>query len=513
MLKIQNKSIIPTGFSSTIRFGRFSSTEKRQGSRPAPVTTTERCDYDLAVIGGGPGGYVAAVRAAKQGLKVACIESRPTFGGTCLNVGCIPSKCLLHSSHLYDSARRGDFRKLGVSAPAVTLDLAAVQRHKEGVVRGLASSIASLLKATRVERIHARGALTSVPGEVRLSTGGSLRARRVLLATGSNPVELPFARFDEEGVLSSTGALALRRVPEHLVVIGAGIIGLELGSVWRRLGANVTFVESLGRIAPGTDSAVARTIKRNLERSGVKFHLDTKVASVEKCADGKTVRITALPKRKAAKPLSIAGDALLVCVGRRPATKNLGLEAAGVRLEQQRGGRVAVDTHYRTSAAGVYAIGDIVAGPMLAHKAEAEGYAVASALARGVLPDRVAWDNIPGVLFTSPEAAWVGLSVEAARAKGIPVKVGQFAVRGNGRAKAMDAAEGFAKVVAHAKTGKILGAHVVGPDAGEMIYGCTMAIDNGLTAAQFAHTIFPHPTVSEILKEAAHAVDKASVYV
>ena len=322
-------------------------------------------------------------------------------------------------------------------------------------------------------------------------------------------MELPFARYDEQRVLSSTGALSLQRVPEHLVVIGAGIIGLELGSVWRRLGAKVTFVESLGRVAPGTDMSVARAIKRSLERQGLAFHLNTKVASVEKSADGKTVRVNAVAQGN--KHLAIEGDALLVCVGRRPATAGMGLDAAGVRLGQK--GRVVTDGHYRTTARGVYAVGDIVDGPMLAHKAEEEGYVVASALARGILPKRISYDNIPGVLYTTPEVAWVGLSSEAARAKGIRVRTGQFAVRGNGRARSIDAADGFAKIVADAKTGRLLGAHVVAPEAGEMIYGCTMAINNGLTAAQFAETIFPHPTVSEILKEAALAVDKAAVHV
>lgn len=506
----RNATMLPfSGIGSKMQ--RFACTAAAGGCGAAPVTTEEKCDYDLAVIGGGPGGYVAAIRAAKQGMKVACIESQQSLGGTCLNVGCIPSKCLLHSSHVYDSARRGDFRKVGVTvAPqSVRFDLPGVMRHKEKVIKGLSAGIATLFKANRVERICARGTLTNTPGEVRLSTGGSLRARRIVLATGSVPVELPFARFDETRVLSSTGALSLRRVPEHLVVIGAGIIGLELGSVWRRLGANVTFVESLGRIAPGTDMAVARAVKRSLERRGMKFHLSTKVATVEKCGDGKTVRVNAVAPGN--KPLTLTGDALLVCVGRRPATKGIGLEAAGVRLEQR--GRVAVDEHYRTSARGVYALGDIVAGPMLAHKAEEEGYAVASALAKGVLPKRISWDNIPGVLYTTPEAAWVGISAETARAKGIRVKVGQFAVRGNGRARSIDAADGFAKLIADAKTGRLLGAHIVGPEAGEMIYGCTMAIEHGLTAAQFAHTIFPHPTVSEILKEAALAVDKAAVHV
>lgn len=462
--------------------------------------------YDVAVIGGGPGGYVASLRAAKLGLKVVCVEKGARLGGTCLNVGCIPSKCLLHASEMYETARDARaLAKVGVVQPAALaretrMDVARMQRYREGVIAGLSGGIAQLFRKARVDVVRAHGALTERPGEVALDGGArTLRAKNIILAAGSVPVELPFARFDEERVLSSTGALALRAVPRRLVIIGAGIIGLELGTVWARLGADVTVVEFLDRVAPGTDGAVARHVQRMLQRQGLKFHLRTKVARVDRRRDGVTVHAH---DTGAGRDLHLDADCVLVCVGRRPATAGLGLERAGVRLQR---GRVVTDAHYRTGVRGVYAIGDIVDGPMLAHKAEEDAVAVADAVARGTLAQRVRPDTIPGVLYTKPEAAWVGMTTETARARGIAVTTGQFPVRANGRARSIDAADGFAKVVTDRKTHRLLGVHIVGPDAGEMIAGCTLALERGCTAEQLASSVFPHPTVSEVIKEAAAA--------
>lgn len=470
--------------------------------------------YDLAVIGGGPGGYVASLRAAKLGMKVVCVEKQPRLGGTCLNVGCIPSKCLLHATELYETAR--DARALaraGVEQPAALarqtrMNVSKMQGYKEGVIAGLSGGIAQLFKKARVDLVRAHASLTERPGEIALdcSSDGknkegtqTLHAKNIILAAGSVPVELPFARFDEERVLSSTGALGLRAVPRRMVIIGAGIIGLELGTVWSRLGADVTVVEFLDRVAPGTDGAVARHVQRMLQRQGLKFHLRTKVARVERRRDGVTVHAR---DTGAARDLRLDADCVLVCVGRRPATAGLGLERAGVRLQR---GRVVTDAHYRTGVRGVYAIGDLVDGPMLAHKAEEEGLAVADAVARGTLAPRVRFDTVPGVLYTKPEVAWVGMTTEAARARGIAVATGQYPVRANGRARSIDAADGFAKVVTDKKTHRLLGVHIVGPDAGEMIAGCTLALERGCTAEQLASSVFPHPTVSEVIKEAAAA--------
>ena len=467
--------------------------------------------YDLAVIGGGPGGYVASLRAAKLGLKVVCVEKNERMGGTCLNVGCIPSKCLLHASELYETARDARaLAKAGVVQPAelarqTRMDVGKMLRYKEGVIAGLSSGIMQLFKKARVDLVRAHASLTERPGEIALTGTGTgtgkdtLHAKNIILAAGSVPVELPFARFDEERVLSSTGALALRAVPRRLVIIGAGIIGLELGTVWARLGADVTVVEFLDRVAPGTDGAVARHVQRMLQRQGLKFHLRTKVARVDRRRDGVTVHAH---DTAAGRDLRLDADCVLVCVGRRPATAGLGLERAGVRLQR---GRVVTDAHYRTGVRGVYAIGDIVDGPMLAHTAEAEAVAVADAVARGTLAQRVRYDTIPGVLYTKPEVAWVGMTTEAARARGIAVATGQFPIRANGRARSIDAADGFAKVVTDRKTNRLLGVHIVGPDAGEMIAGCTLALERGCTAQQLASCVFPHPTVSEVIKEAAAA--------
>lgn len=444
-----------------LRHGSIAST----GLTPRRWASSGGTDFDVVVIGGGPGGYVTSLRAAKLGLKTACVDAAPALGGTCLNVGCIPSKCLLHSSQLYEELRAGAGAGAGVSAGDVRFDLRAAMRHKERVVGGLTAGIAQMFARAGVVRVQARAALTPTRGEVRLSTGDALRAKNVVLATGSAPVPLPFAPFDEDRVVSSTGALSLPRVPERLLVVGAGIIGLELGSVWRRLGAQVTFVEFLDRIAPGTDMAVARHMRRVLERQGLRFHLGTKVTALRN-APGTPVAVD-VADVGSGKAQRLEADVALVCVGRRPATSGLGLEDAGVKVER---GRVVVDEHCRTSVPGVFAIGDITRGPMLAHKASEEGFAVAEGIAKGTPPQPMQFNAVPGVLYTSPEVAWVGLTQEdCARAKR-KVTVGQFPIRGNGRARCIAQEEGFAKVIADGATGKVVGVHIIGPVRGSWLF-------------------------------------------
>jgi len=469
-------------------------------------------DFDVVVLGGGPGGYVASLRAAKLGLRVACVEANPTLGGTCLNVGCIPSKCLLHSSQLYEELRLHgkELASVGVNIRdaqhTVSFDLRRVMQHKDKVVAGLTAGIAQMFQRAGIVRIAAHGMLTATRGEVRLSSGGSLRARNVILATGSEPIPLPFAPFDESRVVSSTGALSLQRVPERLLVVGAGIIGLELGSVWRRFGSQVTFVEFLDRIAPGTDMAVARHMKRALERQGMTFHLSTKVTALRNTPGQPLVVDTEGPGNK---PMRFETDVALVCVGRRPNTSKLGLDKAGVKCER---GRVVVDEHCRTNVPGVYAIGDIVRGPMLAHKASEEGFAVAEGIAHGKPPAPMQFNAVPGVLYTSPEVAWVGLTQEDCAKARRKVSVGQFPLRGNGRARSIAQEEGFAKLIADGATGKILGVHIIGPDAGEMIAGATLAIEHGMSATQLGTSTFAHPTVSEVIKDAALAACNMPVH-
>jgi len=430
---------------------------------PVRCASTRGGEFDVVVLGGGPGGYVASLRAAKLGLRVACVEANPKLGGTCLNVGCIPSKCLLHSSQLYEELRlhSKELASVGVdirnAQDAVSFDLRRVMQHKDKVVAGLTAGIAQMFRRAGIEHITARGTLTATRGEVRLSTGGSLRARNIVLATGSEPIALPFAPFDESRVVSSTGALSLQRVPERLLVVGAGIIGLELGSVWRRFGSRVTFVEFLDRIAPGTDMAVARHMKRTLERQGMAFHLSTKVTALHNTPGQPLVVETEGPGKK---PMRFEADVALVCVGRRPNTASLGLDKAGVKCER---GRVVVDDHCRTNVPGVYAIGDIVRGPMLAHKASEEGFAVAEGIAHGKPPAPMKFNAIPGVLYTSPEVAWVGLTQEDCAKARRKISVGQFPLRGNGRARSIAQDEGFAKLIADGATGKILGVHIIGP--------------------------------------------------
>ena len=464
--------------------------------------------FDVVVIGAGPGGYVAAIRAAQLGLKVACVEKDRTLGGTCLNVGCIPSKALLHTSEEFAHARDG-FAKHGIKVQGLSFDLAAMMTHKAGVVDMLTKGIAQLFKKNNVTHVAGHGSIAK-PGQVLVTasdgTTRTLEARNIVIATGSDVATLPNVAIDERRIVSSTGALALAEVPKKLIVIGAGYIGLEMGSVWRRLGAEVEVVEFLDRIVPGMDGEVAKLFQRALMKQGFKFRLGAKVTGAEAANDG--VRLNVEPVKGGATEI-LSADVVLVAVGRRPYTKGLGLEALGITLDKA--GRVDVDEHFQTKVAGLYAIGDAIRGPMLAHKAEDEGVAVAELIA-GQKP-HVNYDAIPGVVYTAPEVAAVGKTEEQLKEAGLAYRAGSFPYLANGRARSMSATDGMVKVLADAKTDRILGVHIVGADAGTMIAEAALAIELGASAEDLARTSHAHPTLSEIVKEAALAVDKRAIHI
>ena len=448
--------------------------------------------YDLIVIGAGPGGYVAASHAAHLGLKVACVD-KGALGGTCLNVGCIPSKALLESSELYYQNRKG-LAHHGISLGEVGLDLGAMMQRKAKIVQTMNQGIAALFRQHQVE---------SIAGAARLSGSGKvqvgereLAAPHILLATGSVPVELPGLPFDGKHLVSSTEALTFDQVPEHLLVIGAGAIGLELGSVWSRLGSQVMVVEYMDQILPGMDREMAGQLQRLLQRQGLSFQLQASAKGAEVGKDGVKVQL-----ESAGKASTETADAVLVAVGRRPCVEGLGLEAVGVVRDQR--GRVQVDENYQTNIPGVYAIGDLIPGPMLAHKAEAEGHALAELLAGQTA--RVNYQTIPSVVYTHPELASVGLSEEAAVAQGRQVRVGKHLFRANGRAHCMDQIDGLVKVLADAKTDRLLGVHVLGPQASHLIGEAVVAMEFAGSAEDLARTVHAHPSLSEVLKEAAWA--------
>jgi dihydrolipoamide dehydrogenase len=463
--------------------------------------------YDLIVIGTGPGGYVCAIRAAQLGLKVAVVEKRATFGGTCLNIGCIPSKALLHASELFDEAGHS-FAGMGIEVPAPQLDLAKMLAFKDQGVKGNVDGVAFLLKKNKIDAIHGAGMILG-PGKVgvALAAGGSqqLEAKSIVIATGSDVARLPGVTIDEVSIVSSTGALSLPRVPKRLLVVGAGVIGLELGSVWRRLGSEVTVVEYLDRILPGMDADVARTVQRILAKQGMAFKLASKVTKVAK--NGAAQQVTTEPAAGGAAT-TIDTDVVLVAIGRTPYTAGLGLEAAGVRLDNRR--RVIVDAHFQTDVPGIYAIGDVIAGPMLAHKAEDEGIAVAEILAGQA--GHVNHDVIPNVIYTFPEVASVGKSEEDLKAAGIAYNVGKFPFTANARAKVNRTTEGFVKILADAKTDRILGVHIIGAAASEMIAEAAVVMEFGGSAEDLARTCHAHPTLTEAVKEAALAVDKRAIH-
>ena len=460
---------------------------------------------DLVVIGSGPGGYVAAIKAAQLGLKVALVEKDPTLGGTCLNVGCIPSKALLHSTetwrHLNHSKHHGI-----VGAEKLSFDVPTMMTNKDKVVSQLNKGVEFLVSKRGVEIVRGLGRLGK-PGQVQVrgTTGDRvLETKNILIATGSVPVELPFMKFDGETVISSDHGIALKSVPEKMVVVGAGAIGLELGSVWARLGSQVTVVEMLPAIGgPAYDADIAKAAQTAFEKQGIKFELGAKVTGVKKTASG-----SALTAERDGKGLEFPADKILVAVGRKANTTGLGAAEAGLKLDER--GRVVIDAHFATNLPGVYAIGDVVVGPMLAHKAEEEGVAVAENLAGK--HGHVNYGVIPGVIYTDPEVACVGLSEAEAKAKNIEVKIGKFMLQGNGRAIASDATAGFIKVIADAKTDKLLGVQMVAKGACEMIAAACAHMEYGGSAEDVARTCFAHPTVSESFKEAAMAVSKASIH-
>jgi dihydrolipoamide dehydrogenase len=462
--------------------------------------------YDLIVIGSGPGGYFCAIRAAQLGMKVAVVEKDKTFGGTCLNIGCIPSKALLHASERYDEAGHL-FERMGIRLGKPKLDLAGMMKFKDAGVEGNVKGVAFLFKKNKIETFEGIGRIAAA-GVVEVTAAGGrserLEGKAIVIATGSDVARLPGIEIDEKRVVSSTGALTLAKVPERLLVIGAGVIGLELGSVWRRLGSEVVVVEFLDRILPGIDNEVCRQFRRMLEKQGLTFKLSSKVTGV--AAAGKTLQASVSPANGGAAQ-TIEADVVLVSVGRVPYTGGLGLDEAGVKKDAK--GRVIVDEHFATNVSGIYAIGDVIAGPMLAHKAEDEGVAVAENLAGQA--GHVNYDVIPNVVYTHPEIASVGKSEEELKQAGVDYNVGKFPFTANGRAKVNLETEGFVKILADARTDRVLGVHILGADAGNMIAEAAVAMEFGAAAEDIARTCHPHPTLSEAVREAALAVSKRAI--
>jgi dihydrolipoamide dehydrogenase len=462
--------------------------------------------YDLIVIGTGPGGYVCAIRAAQLGLKTAVVEKNATFGGTCLNVGCIPSKAMLHASELYEEASHS-FAQMGIKVGTPGVDLPALLKYKEGNVDSNVKGVDFLFKKNEIEAFHGTGRIVA-PGKVEVKGADgktqTLETKNIIIATGSDVARLNGIDIDEKRIVSSTGALELPKVPEKLLVVGAGIIGLELGSVWRRLGAQVTIVEFLDHILPGIDSEVARQFHRLQQKQGLAFKLSSKVTAID--TSGKTLKVKVEPAAGGAAE-TIEADIVLVAIGRVPYTEGLGLETAGVKKDNR--GRVVVDPHYRTNVAGIYAIGDAIAGPMLAHKAEDEGVAAAEIIAGQA--GHVNYGVIPNVVYTSPEIASVGKTEEELKAAGVTYNVGKFPFSANGRARANLATDGFVKILADAKTDRVLGVHILGPDAEALIAEAAIAMEFGASSEDIARTCHAHPTLSEAVKEAALAVAKRAI--
>ncbi len=463
-------------------------------------------DFDLVVIGSGPGGYVCAIRAAQLGLRVACVDKRESHGGTCLNIGCIPSKALLHATEVFtEASHAGD---MGIQLGKPKLDLPAMMTYKENGITGNTQGIDFLFKKNKVEALHG-SALIVAPSQVEVSLldGGTrtLNTKNIVIATGSESTPLQGVEVDEKLVVSSTGALEFDAVPKHLLIVGAGIIGLELGSVWARLGAEVTVVEYLDRITPGVDEEVSKQFQRILQKQGFKFMLGKKVTEVKPLKASVKVTIESAQSEGEAETLSV--DKVLVSIGRRPFTEGLGLESVGVQLDVA--GRIETNG-FKTNVDGIYAIGDVIIGPMLAHKAEDEGVAVAEMLAG--MSGHVNYDVIPGVIYTAPEVAWVGLNEEELTQQGVDYRIGKFPFMANGRAKVNNTTDGFVKVLADTKTDRILGVHIVGPEAGNMIAEAAVAMEFGGSAEDLARTCHAHPTLTEAVKEAALAVEDRAIH-
>lgn len=461
-------------------------------------------EFDLVVIGGGPAGYVGAIRAAQLGMKVACVEKRSTLGGTCLNVGCIPSKALLNSSEKYVDAQQ-HFAEIGIKVSKLELDLKQMMKKKNEVVDALTKGIEGLFKKNKIEFIKGTGVVTG-KNEVTVDGKTKLVAKNILIATGSDVMGLPGVEINEKNIVSSTGALELDRVPQHLVVVGGGVIGLELGSVWKRLGAKVTVVEFLDRITPGMDNEIAKQFQRVLEKQGIEFKLGHKVTAVEN--KGKELKLTVEPSAGGAK-LEIKADVVLVAIGRKPYTANLGLEAVGVKLDER--GRIAINDHYQTNIPNIYAVGDVVVGPMLAHKAEEEGVAAVEIM--NGQKTHIDHNLVPGVIYTWPEVANVGKTEEQLKEAGVEYAIGKFPFLANSRGRAVGETDGFVKILADKKTDRVLGVHIIGPDAGTLIAEAVTVMEFGGSSEDIARTCHAHPTLNEAVKEAALATLGRAVHI
>ena len=461
--------------------------------------------FQVVVIGGGPGGYVCAIRLAQLGLKTACIDSRGTLGGTCLNIGCIPSKSLLNLSEKFHKAK--NFSNLGIEVGNVKLNLEKMMQNKEKAVSILTKGVEFLFKKNKITYFKGVGSFKSVNKISILNSKkveNIIETEKTIISTGSEPLALPKVDFDEKKIVSSTGALSLKTVPKKMLVVGGGYIGLEMGSVWSRLGTEVHVVEFLDHITPGMDNEISKEFLKILQKQGIKFHLEVKVENVRK----KTKGVVVTTSNKDGKKLDFDCDVVLIAVGRKPNTKNLNLEKIGISLDNKK--RIKVDKKYQTNIKNIFAIGDVIEGPMLAHKAEEEGISVAETIAGQA--GHVNYDVIPGVIYTTPEVATVGKTEEQLKENQIVYKVGKFSFMANSRAKAINEAEGFVKILADSKTDKVLGAHMIGPHAGEMIAEMSLAMEFGASSEDIARTCHAHPTFSEAVKEAALAVDKRTIH-
>jgi dihydrolipoamide dehydrogenase len=459
--------------------------------------------YDVIVIGAGPGGYVCAIRCAQLGMKVACVESRKALGGTCLNVGCIPSKALLSVSEKYDEANH-HLPEMGINVKGLSFDLNGMMKFKQDVVDANTKGIEFLFKKNKIDWLQGKG---SIAGKGKVKVGKeTYDTKNIVIATGSDVTPLPGIEIDEKKIVSSTGALELEKVPENLVVIGGGVIGLELGSVWSRLGSNVTVIEYLDGLLPGMDGDLRKEALKIFKKQGLNIKLSSKVTSVKKSKS--TLKVSVEPAN-GGKAETVNTDIVLVAVGRKPYTDGLGLEKAGVKLDDR--GRIEVDKNFKTSLDGVYAIGDVIAGPMLAHKAEDEGVVLAEIL--DGQSGHIDYNAIPGVVYTFPEVAAVGKTEEELKEQGIVYKSGKFPFMANGRARAMNAVDGFVKILADAKTDRVLGVHIIGPEAGTLIAECVLAMEFGASSEDIARTCHAHPTLEEVVKEAALAVDGRPIHI
>ncbi|NCO04352.1 MAG: dihydrolipoyl dehydrogenase [Alphaproteobacteria bacterium] len=459
--------------------------------------------YDVIVIGSGPGGYVCAIRCAQLGMSVACVEKRDTLGGTCLNIGCIPSKALLAASEKYHEAET-DFAKMGIKTGGVTLDLPAMMKHKDDVVAANTKGIEFLFKKNKIDWLKGEGKIIG-KGKIEVS-GEHFDAKNIVIATGSDVVGLPGIEIDEDQIVSSTGALELKKVPKEMIVIGGGVIGLELGSVWSRLGAKVTVIEFMDEILPGMDNEIRKEAHKIFKKQGITFKLSTKVTGAKKTSKG--VDLTLEPA-KGGDSESMSADVVLVSIGRKAFTDKLGLKSLSIETDER--GRIKTDGHFKTNAEGVYAIGDVIAGPMLAHKAEDEGYILAEILAGQT--GHIDYNLVPGVVYTWPEVANVGQTEEQLKEAGVAYKVGKFPFMANGRARAINSMDGFVKILADAKTDRVLGCHIIGPEAGTLIAEVVLGMEFGASAEDIARTCHAHPTLNEVVKEAALGAGTGALHI